>query len=72
MQKKKPYSFIIYENEYSVKNAIDSLQGKIIEINDSQTPMCYYLLPVDGGKILWLIKKYASIYYKLISSARTL
>jgi hypothetical protein len=52
MQKKKPYSFVIYRNEESTKSAIDSLQGKIIETNEAQTSMCYYLLPVDGGNKL--------------------
>lgn len=52
MQKKKPYSFVIYENEVSSQRAINALQGKTIEIADSQTPMCYYLFYVDKGYLL--------------------
>ncbi len=49
MQKKKSYSFIVYENENSTQTAIECLQGKTIETSDSQTPMCYYLFSVDKG-----------------------
>lgn len=47
MQKKKSYSFVVYENEKSTQTAIECLQGTVIETSDSQTPMCYYLISVD-------------------------
>ena len=47
MPKKKPYSFIIYENKESTRNAIQCLQNQIITTN--QTPIFFYLFPVDKG-----------------------
>ncbi|CAF0720566.1 unnamed protein product [Brachionus calyciflorus] len=46
MQKKKSYSFIIFEDPKSAQKAIDSLQSQIITTNN-QTVICFYLFPVD-------------------------
>ena len=51
MEKKKPYSFIIFENESSTQHAIECLQGKTINDGDSLTPMCFYLFPVNKGNL---------------------
>lgn len=48
MPKKKSYAFIIYENENSTNQAICDLQSQIITCN--QTPILFYLFPVDRGK----------------------
>lgn len=48
MQKKKPYSFIIYEEPISTEQAINQLQSQIITTNN-QTSICFYLFPVDKG-----------------------
>ena len=46
MEPKKSYCFLVYENKESIEKAINELQGR--EINwPSQTPICYYLMPVD-------------------------
>ncbi len=51
MPKKKSYSFIIYECENSTKQAIENLQSEIITSN--QTPILFYLFPVDRGKVYY-------------------
>jgi len=50
MQKKKPYSFVIFESESSVRDAIEQLQAT--QITTNQTPIMFYLLPVDIGSFL--------------------
>ncbi|RNA26571.1 SDA1 -like protein [Brachionus plicatilis] len=46
MQKKKPYSFIIFEEPQSTQKAINQLQSQVITTNN-QTTLCFYLFPVD-------------------------
>jgi RNA recognition motif-containing protein len=55
MQKKKPYSFIIYENPESSIKAIESLQGQVITTN--QTPICFYLFTVDKGSSFMSVER---------------
>lgn len=51
MQKKKSYSFVVYEDIKSTDVAINELQGKLIETNETQTPIVYYMFKVDKGEI---------------------
>lgn len=48
MQKKKSYAFVIYEDKNSASLAMNTLQTKVITCN--QTPICFYIFPVDKGK----------------------
>ena len=50
MQKKKSYAFVIYEEKNSAQLAANTLQSKVITCN--QTPICFYIFPVDKGKFL--------------------
>ena len=54
MQKKKSYAFIIYEEKSSARLATESLQAKMITCN--QTPICFYIFPVDRGICLKLMR----------------
>lgn len=47
MPKKKSYSFVLFEDKQSTSLAIEKLQGQVITTN--QTPICFYLFPVDRG-----------------------
>lgn len=48
MQKKRSYSFIIYEEPSSTEKAINQLQSQLITTSN-QTSVCFYLFPVDKG-----------------------
>lgn len=47
MQKKKSYSFIIYKQKSAAALAVKSLQAT--EITKNQTPILFYMFPVDRG-----------------------
>ena len=47
MQKKKSYSFVIYEDETAASLATSSLHNS--EITQNQTPIFFYIFPVDRG-----------------------
>lgn len=49
MQRKKPYSFVIYEEKQSAMLAVEKLQAT--EITKNQTPIFFYIFPVDKGFI---------------------
>lgn len=50
MPAKKSYAFVIFEEPLATEKAIASLQSKVITSN--QTPICFYLFPVDRGSLL--------------------
>ena len=61
MPKKKSYAFVIYEDKQSTIRAIENLQAQVI--TENQTPICFYMFPVDKGKLnkLGKISKYREI-----------
>lgn len=52
MPLKKSYAFVIYEHAESTKLAIENLQSQVITVN--QTPICFYLFPVDKGILYYI------------------
>lgn len=53
MQPKRSYSFVIFEDKNSTNIAIQDLQSKTITCN--QSPICFYLFPVNKGFNLMLV-----------------
>ncbi len=47
MPKRKSHAFIVFDSESSADKAISELQFQ--EITSNQTPILYYLFPVDRG-----------------------
>jgi hypothetical protein len=47
MQRKKPYSFVIYEDKLAAMLATEKLQAT--EITRNQTPIFFYIFPVNKG-----------------------
>lgn len=62
MQKKKSYSFVIYENQSSARQAINKLQAT--EITKNQTPILFYIFPVDKVPDMSLDTGYREIMTK--------
>lgn len=60
MPMKKSYAFVIYEDTASTKLAIQNLQSQII--TENQTPIVYYLFPVDRRNTIYIL------YEKIIIS----
>lgn len=54
MPKKRPYIFVIYEEEISPELAIQDLQSKKVTID--QKPFVFYLFSVNTGQLLIYIK----------------
>ena len=54
MPKKRPYIFVIYEEEISSELAIQDLQSKKVTID--QKPFVFYLFSVNTGQLLIYIK----------------
>lgn len=50
MPKAKSYSFVIYQDSESTSRAVQELQSQVITTN--QTPICFYLFPVDKGNFI--------------------
>lgn len=62
MQKKKSYSFVIYEDETAASLATSSLHNS--EITQNQTPIFFYIFPVDRVPDLSLDSGYREVVNK--------